>query len=357
MERDDHRPRTPGEVLLTTPYSHVADPRGDALERSLRGYLAHLRVERGLSQNTLAAYLRDLSRYAGFLRGRGITGPGGVAEEDVSVFSQAIRTGEDGGRPLAASSAARAVTAVRGWHRFLLDEGTTPTDPSAAVRPPQVGRRLPKALSVEEVRALLEAAAVDDSPVSLRDRALLEILYATGARISEAVGLVVDDLDAGSGVLRLFGKGRKERIVPVGQYAWAALDAYLVRGRPALASKGRGVPEVFLNTLGRPLSRQTAWSVLQRAAARAGLGGQPTGQAPAAPDGVIGGDGGARADRHISPHTLRHSFATHLLAGGADVRVVQEMLGHASVTTTQIYTKVTVDHLREVYATSHPRAH
>ena len=341
MEPDDHRPRAPGEALLTASSSRAADPRGDALERSLRGYLAHLRVERGLSENTLAAYLRDLSRYTAFLRERGITAPGAVAEEDVAAFSQAIRTGEDGGRALAASSAARTVTAVRGWHRFLLDEGTTPTDPSAAVRPPQVGRRLPKALSVEEVRALLEAAAVDDSPVSLRDRALLEILYATGARISEAVGLVVDDLDAGSGVLRLLGKGRKERIVPMGQYAWAALDAYLVRGRPSLAAKGRGVPEVFLNTLGRPLSRQTAWSILQQAAARAGLTG----------DGADGGE------RHISPHTLRHSFATHLLAGGADVRVVQEMLGHASVTTTQIYTKVTVDHLREVYATSHPRAH
>ncbi|WP_096519575.1 MULTISPECIES: site-specific tyrosine recombinase XerD [Actinomyces] len=323
----------------------------------MRGYLAHLRVERGLSENTLAAYLRDLSRYTGFLRERGIEDPSAVAEQDVSAFSQAIRTGEDGGRPLAASSAARTVTAVRGWHRFLLDEGTAPTDPSAAVRPPQVGRRLPKALSVEEVRALLEAAGIDDSPVSLRDRALLEILYATGARISEAVGLVIDDLDAETGVLRLFGKGRKERIVPMGQYAWAALDAYLVRGRPSLAAKGGGAPEVFLNTLGRPLSRQTAWSVLQQAAARAGLIGRVPGEAP---DGVGGGEGGAdgaQAGRHISPHTLRHSFATHLLAGGADVRVVQEMLGHASVTTTQIYTRVTVDHLREVYATSHPRAH
>ncbi len=205
------------------------------------------------------------------------------------------------------------------------------------MRPPQVGRRLPKALAVEEVIALLEAAAPDDSPVSLRDRALLEVLYATGARISEAVSLVVDDLDRESDCLRLFGKGRKERIVPMGQYAWDALDAYLVRGRPVLGRKGRGVPEVFLNTLGRPLSRQSAWAVLQNASTHAGL---------------TKVDGGTR----ISPHTLRHSFATHLLAGGADVRVVQEMLGHASVTTTQIYTKVTVDHLREVYASSHPRA-
>ena len=315
------------------------DPRGDALDRALRGYLAHLRVERGLSPHTLSAYERDLGRYLRYLRTGGITAPQEVSRDDVAGFLEALRTGADGARPLASSSASRTVTAVRGWHKFLLAEGTTSQDPSATVRPPQPGRRLPKALSIEEVRRLLEAAGIDDSPVSLRDRALLEVLYATGARISEAVGLVVDDLDADSRVLRLFGKGRKERVVPVGTYAWEALDAYLVRGRPVLAERGRGVPQVFLNTLGRPLSRQSAWAVLQQAAERAGLAGA-----------------GVPDERRISPHTLRHSFATHLLAGGADVRVVQEMLGHASVTTTQIYTKVTVDHLREVYATSHPRA-
>ncbi|WP_172120015.1 site-specific tyrosine recombinase XerD [Actinomyces faecalis] len=313
--------------------SSSADPAQE-LERARRTYLAHLRVERGLSPHTLAAYERDLSRYCRFLLSRGISDAAQVVEADVAAFLEAIRTGEDGGRALAASSASRTVTAVRGWHRFLRDEGRASQDPSAAVHPPQVGRRLPKALSVDEVQALLEAASTDDSALSLRDRALLELLYATGARISEAVGLVIDDLDRDSGCIRLFGKGRKERIVPVGQYAWDALDAYLVRGRPLLAAKGRGAPEVFLNTLGRPLSRQSAWGVLRQASARAGLG----------------------ADKHVSPHTLRHSFATHLLAGGADVRVVQEMLGHASVTTTQIYTKVTVEHLREVYVTSHPRA-
>lgn len=307
-------------------------PGGDGLDRALRVYLAHLRVERGLSPHTLAAYERDLHRYLRFLRGRGRTRPDEVEETDVSAFAQALRTGQDGQRALAASSASRAVTAVRVWHRFLLAEGVTQTDPAAGVHPPHTGRHLPKALSVDEVRALLEAASVDDSPVSLRDRALLEMLYATGARISELVSLAVDDLDRELGCVRLLGKGRKERVVPVGRYAWDALEAYLVRGRPVLAERGRGVPEVFLNTLGRPLSRQSAWAVLQAAAERAGL------------------------DSHVSPHTLRHSFATHLLAGGADVRVVQEMLGHASVTTTQIYTRVTVDHLREVYATSHPRA-
>ncbi|SDM59387.1 integrase/recombinase XerD [Actinomyces ruminicola] len=356
MGRHHHRPRAGRPLRLNTPDGtitkphadtapaepSVVDPRGDALERARAGYLAHLRVERGLSPNTLAAYERDLGRYCLFLRSRSIQAPAAVTEADVSAFLEALRTGADGGRPLASSSASRTVTAVRGWHKFLHAEGVTDADPSAAVRPPQVGRRLPKALTVDEVRRLLESAGTDDSPVSLRDRALLELLYATGARISEAVGLVVDDLDSNSGCLRLFGKGRKERIVPMGQYAWEALDAYLVRGRPVLAAKGRGAPEVFLNTLGRPLSRQSAWAVLQRAAQRAAL----TGAADTAGDD----------DRHISPHTLRHSFATHLLAGGADVRVVQEMLGHASVTTTQIYTKVTVDHLREVYATSHPRA-
>lgn len=294
-------------------------------------------MERGLSPNTLGAYERDLRRYCTHLRSRGVTEPGLAGEADVTSFLEALRTGTDGGRVLAASSASRAITAVRGWHRFLLAEGDTQADPSAAVHPPQVGRRLPKALAVEEVTRLLEAASPDDSPVSLRDRALLELLYATGARISEAVSLVVDDLDREGGCLRLFGKGRKERIVPMGRLAWEALDAYLVRGRPVLGMKGRGAPQVFLNTLGRPLSRQSAWAVLQTAAAHAGLGQEDTGG-------------------RVSPHTLRHSFATHLLAGGADVRVVQEMLGHASVTTTQIYTKVTVDHLREVYATSHPRA-
>lgn len=312
-----------------------AQPGGQSLVRAVRTYLDHLRVERGLSPNTLAAYERDLDRYISFLISSDVHTPRDVSEHDVATYVQALRTGEDGGRPLAASSASRAVTAVRGWHRFLQEEGHTASDPAAAVRPPQIGRRLPKALSVQEVAALLEAAGTDDSPVALRDHALLEVLYATGARISEAVGLTVDDLDPDSGVLHLFGKGRKERIVPVGRYAWDALDAYLVRGRPVLGSKGTGAPEVFLNTLGRPLSRQSAWMVLQGAAARAGLS----------------------ESRHVSPHTLRHSFATHLLSGGADVRVVQEMLGHASVATTQIYTKVTVDYLREVYATSHPRAH
>ncbi|WP_263119899.1 site-specific tyrosine recombinase XerD [Cellulomonas fimi] len=304
------------------------------LHTALDAYLAHLTVERGLSRNTLAAYRRDLGRYLEFLASAGRSAPDQVTERDVEDYLTAIRTGSDGRAELSAASAARAVVAARGWHKFCVLEGLAPDDPARAVRPPRQTQRLPKAIRTDEVERLLEAASLGDGPVPLRDRALLELLYSTGARISEAVGLDVDDLDLtpGRAAVRLFGKGRKERVVPVGAYAVEAVEAYLVRSRPALAVAGRGGARVFLNTRGAPLSRQSAWAVLHTAAERAGL--------PA----------------EVSPHTLRHSFATHLLAGGADVRVVQELLGHASVTTTQLYTKVTPDTLREVYATSHPRA-
>jgi integrase/recombinase XerD len=308
----------------------------------VRGYLEHVAVERGLAVNTLAAYRRDLTRYADFLTTRGVTEPKQVTEVLVSDFLAAIRTGEDGGTQLTASSAARTLVAVRGLHRFLALEGITGDDPARHVRPPAPPKRLPKAMSVDDVTRLLEASSVGDTPAALRDRALLELLYASGARISEAVGLDVDDvLAAGAGAdgdgdgvatVRLLGKGNKERLVPLGSYAMRALEAYLVRGRPVLAARGRGTPAVFLNTRGGRLSRQSAWAVLRASADRARLGGD------------------------VSPHTLRHSFATHLLEGGADVRVVQELLGHASVTTTQVYTLVTADTLREVYAAAHPRA-
>jgi integrase/recombinase XerD len=298
----------------------------------VRGWLNHLDVERGVSANTLKSYRRDLARYTAYLGGRGVTDPAAVTEAHVSDFLATLREGSADHPPLAASSAARTLVAVRGFHRFLVLEGDTAQDPAGAVSPPRPPARLPKAISVEDVERLLAAAGVGDTPASLRDRALLEVLYGAGARISEAVGLDVDDVDAAEGVVRLFGKGGKERVVPLGSYAAEALSAYLVRGRPALASKGRGTPAIFLNQRGGRLSRQSAWAALRAAAERAGLSG------------------------HLSPHTLRHSFATHLLDGGADVRVVQELLGHASVTTTQIYTMVTVQRLREVYAQSHPRA-
>jgi integrase/recombinase XerD len=305
---------------------------GDAVARAVAGYLEHLTVERGLAANSLAAYRRDLRRYAEFLGSRGLHEATAVREADVSAFLAAIRTGDDGRPGLGPASAARAVVAVRGFHRFLLLEGVAPGDPAAEVRPPATPKRLPKAIGVGEVLRLLEAAGASPAPAGLRDRALLEVLYGCGARISEAVGLDVDDVDLDAGLVRLFGKGRKERVVPLGSYAVAAVEAYRVRARPDLARRGRGTPALLLNARGSRLSRQSAWSVLKAAADRAGL------------------------TARVSPHTLRHSFATHLLEGGADVRVVQELLGHASVTTTQLYTRVTADTLREVYAATHPRA-
>jgi len=302
------------------------------LQQSLQTYLDHLAVERGLAANTLASYRRDLRRYLDHLTARDVAAPDQVTEADVSSFLVLLREGDADHPPLAANSAARAVVAVRGLHRFLLREGTVTTDAARGVRPPPPPKRLPKAISVEDVTALLAAAGAEETPRALRDRALLELLYGCGARISEAVGLDVDELDLGSGTVRLLGKGGKQRVVPVGSYAREAVSAYLVRGRPALAAAGSGSPALFLNARGGRLSRQSAWTVLRATAERAGV------------------------RREISPHTLRHSFATHLLDGGADVRVVQELLGHASVTTTQVYTLVTVDRLREVYATAHPRA-
>ncbi|MDQ3432134.1 MAG: site-specific tyrosine recombinase XerD, partial [Actinomycetota bacterium] len=303
-----------------------------ALATAVRRYLDHLTVERGLATNTLRSYRRDLHRYEAALAARGVGDVGDVHEADVAAFLVELRGGDEEHPPLSAGSAARAVVAVRGLHRFCLHEGLTADDPSRDVRPPTPARRLPKAVSVEDVERLLAAAGQPEGPRGLRDRALLELLYATGARISEAVGLDVDDLDLAAGGVRLAGKGGRERVVPVGSYARTALEAYLVRARPELAAKGRGEPAVFLNTRGGRLTRQSAWTVLRAAAERAGL------------------------SVAVSPHTLRHSFATHLLDGGADVRVVQELLGHASVTTTQVYTLVTVERLREVYAAAHPRA-
>jgi integrase/recombinase XerD len=314
------------------------DPPGEertGLSCAVEAYLGHLAVERGLAAQSLAAYRRDLTRYQAAILAKGRASIGEVTTEDVAAFLAGLRQGGDGHPPLAASSAARAVAAVRGLHAFAAREGMAGADAAAGVRPPAPARRLPRAIGIAEVERLIAAAGTGGeagSPLALRDQALLELLYGTGARISEAVGLDVDDL--GKAALRLAGKGGKHRVVPVGSYAAAALDAYLVRARPVLAASSRRAsasPAVFLNARGGRLTRQGAWGVIQAAAQRAGLTG-------------------------VSPHTLRHSFATHLLDGGADVRVVQELLGHASVTTTQIYTLVTVDKLREVYAAAHPRA-
>ncbi|MCW2604403.1 MAG: tyrosine recombinase XerD [Pseudonocardiales bacterium] len=309
-------------------------------ELAIGAFLDHLAVERGAAANTLASYRRDLLRYAEYLERLGVRDVAQVDTAVVTGFASHLREGDEDRRPLAASSTARAVVAVRGLHRFALRDGLTLGDPARAVRPPPAARRLPKAIPLESVEALLAAPGPLENPLAVRDRALLELLYGTGARISEAVGLSVDDVDLGDsrsgGSVLLSGKGGKERRVPLGRYAAVAIDDYLVRSRPGLASNG---PEtgtragaLFLNARGGRLSRQSAWSVMRSAAQKAGLG------------------------EEISPHTLRHSFATHLLERGADVRVVQELLGHSSVTTTQIYTLVTIDQLREVYAAAHPRA-
>ncbi len=301
----------------------------------MRAYLDHLAVERGVAANTVTAYRRDLNRYAEALTAAGHASLSSVDEREVAVFLRALREGDPVHPPLAAASAARAMSSVRGLHRFALHEGTIERDATRDVAPPVPARRLPKALGVDEVRRLLAAAAGEDL-TGLRDCALLEFLYGTGARVSEAVGCAVDDLDLAGATVRLHGKGGRDRLVPIGGYARAAVQGYLVRARPALLARRRTGPRdihaVFRNARGGPLTRQGAWAILRAAADRAGL-----------------------AER-VSPHVLRHSFATHLLDGGADVRVVQELLGHASVSTTQVYTMVTVERLREVYATAHPRA-
>jgi integrase/recombinase XerD len=299
-------------------------------------YLRHLSIERGRSPHTIAAYRRDLTRLLDALVIGGVRDADGITPDLVRAFARELREGPE---PLAASSVARMLSSVRGFTRFLVDEGRITADPAADLVAPKLADRLPKALTIPQVERLL-AATSGDEPGALRDRALLELLYATGARVSEAVSLNVDDLVGEEGtadLVRLFGKGSKQRIVPVGSYARAALDAYLVRSRPLLSVRGRATPALFLGMRGARLSRQNAWLIIRAAAEGAHLDQE------LAPHG-------------ISPHSLRHSFATHLLQGGADVRVVQELLGHASVATTQIYTRVTADALRDMYVTAHPRA-
>jgi len=298
-------------------------PAEPDLARQLDRYLRHVAIEKGRSPHTVAAYRRDLEP----LLQAGVP----LEPESLAGYVRGLRERPE---PLAASSIARTISSIRSFVRFLVDEGVLETDPSVDLVAPKQPARLPKALTIEQVEALL-AATDGDEPADLRDKALVELLYATGARISEAVALNVDDLLGENGtaeVVRLFGKGGKQRIVPIGSYARTAVDAYLIRARPVLSQRGRSTPALFLGVRGARLSRQNAWLLLRAAAERAKL------------------------DLELSPHSMRHSFATHLLQGGADVRVVQELLGHASVATTQIYTKVTADALRDVYVTSHPRA-
>jgi len=309
----------------------MPDEANSALQHQLSRYLRHVAIERGRSANTVVAYRHDLCGFLAELAEQQLTEPEQITTPVVTAYARSLRERR---QPLAASSVARALSSVRGFTRFLVDEGELEADPAVEVSPPKLPSRLPKALTIEQVECLL--AATDGEELDrVRDKALLELLYATGARVSEAVGLNVDDLIGDEGtpeVVRLFGKGGKQRIVPVGSYARAALDAYLVRARPVLSARGRATPALFLGMRGARLARQSVWLVIRSAGARAQL------------------------DLELSPHSMRHSFATHLLQGGADVRVVQELLGHASVATTQIYTRVTADALRDVYVTAHPRA-
>ena len=307
-----------------------------AIEAAVGGYLDHVSVERGLAANTVAAYRRDLSRYQRWLERRSIGDLGSITPSDVADFAASLRNPEPDERVLGASSAARVVVAVRSFHRFAALENWTSVDPAADITPPQIPRRLPKALPYASIEQLIESAGDPATVIGSRDRALVELLYGTGTRISEVVGLDVDDVDMDAATIVVTGKGGKQRLLPLGGAAAHAITDYLTRGRPSLAQhasgKRRPGPALFLGVKGSRMTRQAAWEVVHRSAERAGLG-----------------------DR-VGPHTLRHSYATHLMEGGADVRVVQELLGHSSVTTTQIYTLVTADALREVYAASHPRA-
>jgi integrase/recombinase XerD len=310
-----------------------------ALEQCFAEHDVWLTVERGLAENSLAAYRRDLRRYREFLATRGVTDPSAIGETTVVAYVAHLESLiDDDGQPLLkAASIARAIVAVRSFHRFCAAEGLLPVDPSEDVGAPRVPQGLPKALDEQEVEALL-GAVVGDTPTALRDRALLETLYAAGIRISELVGLDISDLMLDDGVMRVLGKGSRERIVPVGRSARAALVAYLEQGRPALrtnAANGarRGdAAAVFVNTRGGRISRQACWKIVRHAAARVDL------------------------EDRISPHVLRHSCATHMLDHGADIRVVQELLGHASISTTQVYTRVSPERLRAVYDAAHPRA-
>jgi integrase/recombinase XerD len=304
----------------------------DPIERQAERFLDHLAVERGLSANTLGAYRRDLRRYLAFLGGRDVRDPLAIDEGTVRAFAASISaaTFGDEERPYRATSVARTMSCVRSFHRFMLREGVVERDPSAALRQPKLPRSLPHPIPVDDVARLL-VAPEEGTPAGIRDRAVLELLYGSGLRVSELVGLDVDDVDLEAGSVRVLGKGGKEREVPLGRYGRDAVDGYLRRSRPVLARPtSRGA--LMLNTRGGRLTRQSVNRLLAGAVRRAGI------------------------ERRVTPHSLRHSFATHLLEGGADVRVVQELLGHASVATTQIYTLVSEDHLREVYYTSHPRA-
>ncbi|MCA1831455.1 MAG: site-specific tyrosine recombinase XerD [Actinomycetota bacterium] len=315
---------------MTNASTHAAGR--SKIERLADRYLNHLMVERGVAANTVAAYSRDLRLYLSDLATHGIVQPADVAEEHVAGFIASLRQYEYAeGKTYSSASVARILAAVRGFHRWLVREKVVKEDPARPVGAPRVSKALPKALSRQEIENLLAAVPDDGAATALRDRAILETLYAAGLRISELTALDVDDVDLEDRTIRCIGKGSKERVVPIGRVAVAAIDRYLRQARPALA-RARSGHATFLNVRGDRLTRQGCWKLLKKYVAL------------------------AKIRRRISPHTLRHSFATHLLDGGADVRAVQELLGHASVSTTQIYTLVSQEKLRAVYDAAHPRA-
>jgi integrase/recombinase XerD len=293
-------------------------------------FLGYLELERGLSRNTLEAYRSDLQQFGEFLGRRGLD-PLAVTAPDLAAFVSELAEGHDGRPPVAPATLQRKIACLRSFYRHLRRDQILAEDPTTELRPPRARARLPKVLSRDEVTSLLSQPRGSD-PAALRDRALLETMYACGLRASEAIGLELSELDLETGILRALGKGSKERIVPVGSKAVATLSAYLERGRPRLVGL-REEPRVFVNQRGAGLSRQGLYKIVQRHAKSAGL------------------------EDRMSPHTLRHTFATHLLAGGCDLRSLQEMLGHADIGTTQIYTHLSAGRLREVYFEAHPRAH
>ena len=300
----------------------------------LKSFLDHLRIEKGLSPNSITAYDRDLRKFALFINSESLE-YSSLTEEDISRYEASLK-----GLDLSPASINRAISALKSFYLYLGIEYEI-ANPMQAVERRKLTRKLPKALTVSEITSLIDATKRLDNPISLRDLALLELLYGTGARVSEVIGINLNDIASSTddqravSTVKLRGKGSKERIVPIGSYAMKALSEYLTRTRPALAEKSKqknANAALFLNSRGTRLSRVSAWQIVSDAADATGLRGK------------------------ISPHVFRHSYATHLLDGGADIRVVQELLGHASVTTTQIYTLVTIDKVREAYANAHPRA-
>ncbi|MFT4245318.1 MAG: site-specific tyrosine recombinase XerD [Micrococcaceae bacterium] len=301
------------------------------LNQAAEEFFVFISIERGLSQNTIAAYRRDINKYLEFLSTRNINDPQNITSDIIRDFITSLHLGNETQPSVSARSVARILAAIRALHKFWTMENIVSSDVAHEIKPPKFSLSLPKAISIEEVQAILEAPNSDDI-TGIRDKAILEFLYSTGARISEVVNLNVDDITENTDLVRFFGKGNKERIVPIGSYGQEAIANYLVRSRPSFASHGKGTPALFLNARGTRLSRQSMWAILKKVAEKASI------------------------NQEVSPHTLRHSFATHLLNGGADIRVVQELLGHSSVTTTQLYTKVSIDSLKEVYTLAHPRA-